>query len=398
MTTPIVELLNGVSAWENRNRSNQNFAALLQIIEEKGFVWQGDYVDAWQYIKWDIVKYNYSLYIAKIPTIGLIPTNNSAWDLLVESFQGETGPTGPQWVSVSSIVRTSWTGSPWTFDTYTITFSNATTTTFQVWNGSNGTGNMNTTDNLAWLANTTTARSNLWVYSTTQVDWLTHAAAVKATPVDADEFSIWDSAASWVLKKLTFANLKAVLKTYFDSIYQVQIDTAVKVVADEVTINNGGWLFISTPTEINDLFVGGVWSTLQVQLTGYGVNKFLLSDANGNLSYTAFGDSVKSQFTTINSQTGTTYTFALTDAWAMVTFNNAAAQTITVPPNSSVAFPIGTQIDCSQLGAGKVTFAQWAGVTIQSKGSNKAISAQYVGATLKKIGTDTWLLLGDLIA
>ena len=81
----------------------------------------------------------------------------------------------------------------------------------------------------------------------------------------------------------------------------------------------------------------------------------------------------------------------------MVTFNNAAAQTVTVPPNSSVAFPIGTQIDCSQLGAGKVTFAQWAGVTIQSKGGNKAISAQYVGATLKKIGTDTWLLLGDFI-
>ncbi len=69
-------------------------------------------------------------------------------------------------------------------------------------------------------------------------------------------------------------------------------------------------------------------------------------------------DFVKNQFTTINSQSGTTYTFALTDAWSMVTFNNAAAQTVTVPPNSSVAFPIGTQIDCSQLGAGKVTFAQ----------------------------------------
>ena len=107
---------------------------------------------------------------------------------------------------------------------------------------------------------------------------------------------------------------------------------------------------------------------------------------------------IKSQFTRINSQTETSYTLALWDAWSMVTCNNASAITVTVPPNSSVAFPIGTQIDCAQLGAGKVTFAQWAGVTISSKGWNKSIWAQYVGVSLKKIGTDTWFLFGDLIA
>lgn len=47
----------------------------------------------------------------------------------------------------------------------------------------------------------------------------THAAAGKATPVDADEIPLIDSAASWVLKKLTWANLKATLKTYFDALY-----------------------------------------------------------------------------------------------------------------------------------------------------------------------------------
>lgn len=46
-----------------------------------------------------------------------------------------------------------------------------------------------------------------------------HAATSKATPVDADEIPIVDSAASNVLKKLTWANLKATLKTYFDTLY-----------------------------------------------------------------------------------------------------------------------------------------------------------------------------------
>src|ERR1051326_119971 len=47
----------------------------------------------------------------------------------------------------------------------------------------------------------------------------THAATSKATPVDADELPLVDSAASNVLKKLTWANLKATLKTYFDTLY-----------------------------------------------------------------------------------------------------------------------------------------------------------------------------------
>ena len=61
-----------------------------------------------------------------------------------------------------------------------------------------------------------------------------------------------------------------------------------------------------------------------------------------------------------------------------------------------MAFPIGTQIDCIQILAGKVTFSG-ASVTINSKGGNKSIGGQWVGVTLFKTGTDVWSLLGDLI-
>jgi hypothetical protein len=53
----------------------------------------------------------------------------------------------------------------------------------------------------------------------------THAAASKTTPVDADEMPLADSAATFALKKLTWANLKATLKTYFDTLYQTIIGT-----------------------------------------------------------------------------------------------------------------------------------------------------------------------------
>ena len=105
---------------------------------------------------------------------------------------------------------------------------------------------------------------------------------------------------------------------------------------------------------------------------------------------------------TINAQTGTTYTFVLADGSGsgghpLVTGTNAAAQTYTVPPNSSVAFPTGTQIDVCQFGAGKLTLAQGAGVTITSLSGNKAIAAQYVCVTIVKYGTDTWNLVGNLV-
>jgi hypothetical protein len=122
--------------------------------------------------------------------------------------------------------------------------------------------------------------------------------------------------------------------------------------------------------------------------TGTDDTKFLTAKAFTDSKYSG----------AVNAQTGTTYTFVLADASKFVTCNNASAVTVTVPPNSSVAFPVGTQIDVAQLGAGKVTLAQGSGVTISSKGGNKAIGAQYEGVTLKKIATDTWLLMGDLIA
>ncbi len=98
----------------------------------------------------------------------------------------------------------------------------------------------------------------------------------------------------------------------------------------------------------------------------------------------------------INAQTGTTYTFVAADAGKLVTSSNGSAQTFTVPPNSSVAYDVGTQIMVQNLGSANCTLAQGSGVTIQSKDSNKEIDGQYAGASLIKTATDTWSLIGSL--
>lgn len=100
---------------------------------------------------------------------------------------------------------------------------------------------------------------------------------------------------------------------------------------------------------------------------------------------------------TINAQTGTSYAFVLTDAGRFVTLTNAAAITLTVPTNASVAFPVGTRLAFVQLGAGQVTVAPAGGVTINADPGLK-IAAQYGGAELVKLATNTWILVGRLSA
>lgn len=99
-----------------------------------------------------------------------------------------------------------------------------------------------------------------------------------------------------------------------------------------------------------------------------------------------------------NAQTGTTYTLVLTDAGKVVTMTNASANTLTVPPNSSVAFPVNSRLDIIQYGAGQTTIAAGAGVTLYSAGSKLKLTGQYSGASLWKKATDTWVVIGDLTA
>lgn len=101
--------------------------------------------------------------------------------------------------------------------------------------------------------------------------------------------------------------------------------------------------------------------------------------------------------TTINTQTGN-YTLTIDDASAVVAMTKGTAGTLTVPPNSSVAFPIGTTVVIIQRGAGQITLVEGLGVTLESVADRAKIAAQYGQAQLVKVAADTWSLSGDLAA
>lgn len=98
----------------------------------------------------------------------------------------------------------------------------------------------------------------------------------------------------------------------------------------------------------------------------------------------------------INTQTGTSYVLVLADDAKIVTMTNSSANTLTVPPNASVAFPPQTQITIVQTGTGQTTITAGSGVTIRSAGAALKMRLQYSSCTLIKIGTDEWLCIGDI--
>jgi hypothetical protein len=97
----------------------------------------------------------------------------------------------------------------------------------------------------------------------------------------------------------------------------------------------------------------------------------------------------------VNEKT-TGYTVALADKNNLISVNSSSNLQITVPPNSTTAFPQGSQINIFRRGSG----------TVQIVGSGTAVivgtpgfylRARYSSATLIKLdGADNWALVGDL--
>lgn len=152
------------------------------------------------------------------------------------------------------------------------------------------------------------------------------------------------------------------------------IDTEDLTASRALVSDGSGKVAVSSVTSTELGYVSGVTSSVQTQV-----------------------DSKTTKLITTNRQTAS-YTLVLSDADKLVEMNVGSANNLTVPLNSSVAFPTGTQILLAQYGAGQTTIVATSGVTVRSNGGKLKLNVQYSGATLIKIGTDEWYLFGDIVS
>lgn len=165
------------------------------------------------------------------------------------------------------------------------------------------------------------------------------------------------------------------------------------------TTTNFGWDIPQSTDLVKDgataiATLGQDIDTAFVDLKGGTTGQVLSKTSGTDLAFTW----IEQDDTTlsINAQTGTTYTLVASDSAKLVTLTNASAITLTIPPS---VFSVGNQINISQMGAGQVTFAQGAGVTIVSTGATASapkIAKQYGASTAICTASNTFLVVGAL--
>jgi hypothetical protein len=165
------------------------------------------------------------------------------------------------------------------------------------------------------------------------------------------------------------------------------------------TTTNFGWDIPQSTDLVKDgataiAALGQDIDTALVDLKGGTTGQVLAKASGTDLDFSW----IEQDDTTIsfNAQTGTSYTLVAADLGKIVTLSNASAITLTVPPS---VFTTGNIINIQQIGAGQVTLAQGAGVTITSTGATSSapkLRSQFSAASIVCNGSNTFTVIGDL--
>jgi len=124
---------------------------------------------------------------------------------------------------------------------------------------------------------------------------------------------------------------------------------------------------------------------------------------NGATAIAELGQDIDTKFAglTVNAQTGTTYTAVKADGLnAIVTMDNASANTFSIPTDATYNFPIGTTLVVYQKGVGITTIqAVTSGTTtVVSAGAVAAapVLARYKSAAAIKLAANSWTVVGGI--
>ena len=124
-------------------------------------------------------------------------------------------------------------------------------------------------------------------------------------------------------------------------------------------------------------------------------SKLTFQPSTGTLSITELRVAGLATSLAVENVQSSSYTCVLADAGKVVTMDNTSSATITIPPNSSVAYPIGTVISIARINSGTVALTAGAGVTLTGNTATGAMAATEQ-LFCRKRSTDTWFVVHAL--
>lgn len=236
-----------------------------------------------------------------------------------------------------------------------------------------------------------------------------HAAATKATPVDADEFTFLDSASAFSLAKATWANIKTVLLAYFSALTGTWAisTTGNAATATDAADHIADASAAHAASAISNTPAGNISATnVQAAINESDGDKAALAGSATQVfdveAATASAHAVRLDQLGVVSQNSqsTAYTAVLADGYGKHILHPSAdttARVFTIPANSSVAYPIGTVLTfVNQNGAGVITIAITTD-TMRLAGAgttgSRTLAANGVASAIKLTATE-WIISG----
>ena len=127
-----------------------------------------------------------------------------------------------------------------------------------------------------------------------------------------------------------------------------------------------------------------------------GANALEVADGDVSITDDLTVTGTTTTYLNVITDSTTTRTPALTDASAYILTTHGTGITVTLPQDSAVAFPTGSQIVFERNGAGTMTFAAGAGATVNSKGGTLTCADRYTTIAAVKIAANTWTIFGNI--
>jgi hypothetical protein len=221
------------------------------------------------------------------------------------------------------------------------------------------------------------------------------------TQVSSDTFTVVrEQAGTTGIAHTAGATVKHVLTGDDATFFTAGVATADAAVPETVVTAKGDLLVAATSATVDNLAVGtndfalvaDSAQTLGVKWQNLSSRTETLTNKTINYNNNTITNLPAANLNLVlNAQTGTTYTLVAGDVNKLVTLDNAAAVTVTIPNG---VFTTGQQINIQQIGVGEVTIANDG--TTSFTGTGTKLRAQYSAATIVCTGTNTFTVVGDL--